>query len=312
MIISASYRSDIPAFWSDWFRARLTAGYCDVSNPYSRRFYRVDLRPCAVDGFVFWTRNVSPFRDALDDVAKLERPFVVQFTVTGYPRFLDPHTPGPVAAVGQIAELVNSYGRRVAVWRYDPIVLTSLTPPEWHVRNFARLADRLAGLTDECIVSFVHMYRKTRVRIEQAAREHNFTILEPDVGDRRALIRCLALSAADYGMALNVCSQPEFEVPSVGSARCIDTNRLSDLAGRDVCAPQKGNRAGCLCAESRDIGTYDSCVHGCVYCYAVSSHDRATRKVRAGRLVTPESPPRRSERPAQLSEVPSKPRPLQV
>jgi DNA repair photolyase len=47
-----------------------------------------------------------------------------------------------------------------------------------------------------------------------------------------------------------------------------------------LAARQKGNRPGCLCAESRDIGAYDSCPHGCAYCYAVRHRDRALTNYR--------------------------------
>ncbi|MGB3944952.1 MAG: DUF1848 family protein, partial [Methanothrix sp.] len=137
MIISASYRTDIPAFYGEWFERRLEAGYCSVANPYNRRkVRRVSLLPEDVDGFVFWTRNLGPFMGRLSRVADLGRPFVVQQTVTGYPRKLEPAALGAAEAVQLIRAVADAYGPRAAVWRYDPILFTSLTPPEFHVRNF--------------------------------------------------------------------------------------------------------------------------------------------------------------------------------
>lgn len=118
-----------------------------------------------------------------------------------------------------------------------------------------------------------------------AAGEHGFTWRdpdtgEPDTGEKAALCSELTAIAADAGMKLTVCSQPEFVGPGAASARCIDAARLSDVAGREIAAPQRGNRPGCLCHRSRDIGAYDTCPQGCVYCYAVSDPERAVANLR--------------------------------
>ncbi len=283
MIVSASYRTDIPAFHADWFGRCLAAGSCEVANPYGGAPYRVDLRPQRVDGFVFWTRNAAPFAGALERVSSLRVPFVVQFTATGYPRALDAHTIRPEDATAQMAELAARHGRRSVVWRYDPVVITSLTPADWHERNFSRLAAGLCGTVDECVVSFAHIYRKTRRRLDDAGRRNGFSWRDPETEEKRRLCARLAACAAEFGMQLTVCSQPGFTVSSALPARCIDATRLADVAGRDIPARQKGNRPGCLCAESRDIGAYDSCAHGCVYCYAVSDHGRAVRALKGSK-----------------------------
>ncbi len=281
MIVSASYRTDIPAFHADWFGARLSAGFCDVASPRGGRPFRVALTPDRVDGFVFWTRNAAPFGGVLERVAGLGIPFVVQYTVTGYPRALDAHTPGVAPAAAQIAALANRFGPRAVVWRYDPVVDSSLTPRGWHERNFAGIAARLAGSVDECTVSFMHVYRKTRRRLDAAARRSGFSWRDPEADEKRGLCARLAGLAAERGLRLSVCSQPEFAAAPAVAARCIDAARLGGLAGRDVSARRKGNRPGCLCAESRDVGAYDTCAHGCVYCYAVSGHGRAAENLRA-------------------------------
>jgi hypothetical protein len=89
VIISASYRSDIPAFHARWFEAALLAGKAEVPNPYSGTTTSIDLRPGAVDGYVFWTRNPRPFAPALDRVTAQAKPAIFQFTILGHPRKLD-------------------------------------------------------------------------------------------------------------------------------------------------------------------------------------------------------------------------------
>ena len=281
MIVSASYRTDIPAFYGAWFADRLAAGECHVRNPYGGAPYRVALDPAAVDGFVFWTRNPRPFLPVLDQVAARRQPFVMQTTITGYPRTVDRHVPPPARVIQTLAALAGRHGPDVVVWRYDPIVLTDRLTAAWHRRNFARLAARLAPLTDEVVVSFAHFYAKS-VRNMAAA---GIAWTDPPAAEKHALLADLAAIAEDHGLALTVCSQSDLAVPPVTAARCVDAGRLARVAGRPLVARTKGNRPGCLCAESRDIGVYDSCVHGCVYCYAVRDPARAAAR-RAGHVIT--------------------------
>ncbi len=282
MIVSASYRTDIPAFYGEWFVNRLRAGHARTVNPYGGPPGRVDLTPAAVDGFVFWTRNLGPFAAGLDAVDGLGIPFVVQFTATALPRPLERSVIGWEAAVEQMRAAARRWGPRAVVWRYDPIVPTDLTPPDWHRQTFARLAAALRGVVDEVTVSFMEPYRKTTRNLALAAARAGFTgsLLGDD--DKRALLGDLAASAADHGMALTLCTQPALAgVAGTSPARCVDAARLSDVAGRPIAARTKGNRPGCLCAESRDIGDYDTCPHGCVYCYAVRDRDAALGRYQA-------------------------------
>ncbi|WP_431861679.1 DUF1848 domain-containing protein [Azospirillum sp.] len=282
MIVSASYRTDIPAFYGRWFLNRLEAGFARVANPYGGPPGQVDLTPAAVDGFVFWTRNLAPFGAALDAVDARGTPFVAQVTVTAYPRALERSVIAWEDAVAQLRAVRDRWGPRAAVWRYDPIVLTTLTPPAWHREAFARLAAALRGVTDEVTVSFLQPYRKTTRNLDAAARAAGFAWQTPEPEEKRALLAALTGIAAENGMALTLCTQPDLtDVPGVAAARCVDAVRLSDVAGAPVAARQKGNRPGCLCAESRDIGAYDTCPHGCAYCYAVSNRTAARARFQA-------------------------------
>ncbi|WP_029010921.1 DUF1848 domain-containing protein [Azospirillum halopraeferens] len=282
MIVSASYRTDIPAFYGRWFLNRLAAGYACVANPYGGRPARVDLTPAAVDGFVFWTRNLAPFGESLDAVDRLGLPFVVQYSLTGLPRALERSVTAPDAAIAAMGAVRRHRGVRAVVWRYDPIVITTLTPPDWHRATFARLAAALKGITDEVVVSFLQPYRKTMRNLDAAARARGFAWRDPEADEKRALLADLAATAAEHGMVLTLCTQPDLTgVPGTAPARCVDARRLADVAGRPLEARTRGNRPGCLCAESRDIGAYDSCPHGCAYCYAVADRDRAAARHRA-------------------------------
>ena len=280
MIVSASYRTDIPAFYAAWFRERFRAGEAVVANPYGGLPARVPLRE-GCDGFVFWTRNAEPFRAALDEVAGAGLPFVVQYSLTGYPRPLETSVPPAARAVESMRRISGEHGAAALVWRYDPIVLSDLTPPEWHLARFETLAAGLEGATEEVVTSFVQPYAKTRRRLGAAARAGGFAWRDPEAVEKRDLLRRLAAIAAARGMALTVCAQPDLADTGFAAAACVDAARLSRVAGRRIAAAPKGNRPGCACAESRDIGAYDSCAHGCVYCYAVGSAQAARRRLRA-------------------------------
>lgn len=280
MIISASYKTDIPAFYADWFLARLRQGACRMTNPWGGQTYEVPLRPRDVDGFVLWTRNIGPLAGRLSRVAAVA-PFYVQYTVTGYPRALETSTVPAARAIEAIRGLRQAFGPRAVVWRYDPILFTDLTPAGWHRANFARLAQGLAGAVDEVAISFAHLYRKTRRNLDAAAADAGFAWYDPDAAAKRRLAAALAEIARDAGMAFRVCAQADY-VPAGGAlARCIDAARLGDIAGAAIAAPVKGNRPDCLCHASRDIGAYDTCPHGCRYCYAVNAPETAKRRFAA-------------------------------
>jgi hypothetical protein len=275
MIISASYKTDIPTFYGEWFMNRLRAGYCKMVNPYNRRVTRVSLLPAAVDGIVFWTKNIGPFLPHLAEVKERGFPFIIQHTINGYPRALEQAVVNAPKAVEHFRRVADTFGPRRCVWRYDTIINSSLTPRELHVETFSRLAQSLAGATDEVVVSFAHLYRKTLRNMEQAATEHHFTWSDPADDWKRALTAELASIAAVHRIRLTLCSQPQFIVPGCGEARCVDATRLADITGKPLNTCLKGNRKECGCYESRDIGEYDTCPHGCVYCYAVQNHDLA-------------------------------------
>ncbi|HEX3864597.1 MAG TPA: DUF1848 domain-containing protein [Stellaceae bacterium] len=279
MIISASYRTDIPAFYADWLMQRLRAGYCRVVNPYGGGVHDVSLRPEAVDGFVLWTRNLRPLLPHLDEIYRVA-PFVVQFTITGYPRGLESSVVMAAEAIEQLREIRRRFGPRAAVWRYDPVVVTSELDAAAHIHGFTELAEALAGSVDEVVLSVMHPYGKTRRNLDRAGARHGFTWRDPPAAEKRELLSHLAERARDSGIGPTLCSQPDLLMPSLGEARCIDASRLADVAQRPLVAPIRGNRPGCRCAASRDIGAYDTCPHGCAYCYAVTGRDRAVSNFR--------------------------------
>jgi hypothetical protein len=281
VIISASYKTDIPAFYGDWFIRRLRAGYCLVLNPFNNRTFRVSLARTDVDGIVFWTKNVAPFLGKLDEVSDRGYPFILQHTINGYPRAYETAVVDASKSVAALHMVAEKFGPRVPVWRYDTIVLSNLTPADFHVEKFARLAEHLAGATDEVVVSFVQTYKKTMRNLEVAGLQSGFDWYLPTLLEKKALLRQLADIAASHKLMLRVCSQPDLAQGVAPGARCVDADRLSSLIGQRLTAKLKGSRKECGCFESKDIGAYDTCPHGCVYCYAVQNRKLALSRYKS-------------------------------
>jgi len=300
MIISASYKTDIPGFYGEWFMNRLQAGYCKMVNPYGGQIYSIDLRPQQVDGFVFWTKNIGPFLKYLPTIHEQDYPFLVQHTITGYPRELESRVLNAAYTVEHLRQVAERYGPEVAIWRYDPIVFSSLTPLDWHRCNFETLAKALAGVTDEVVISFAQIYKKTKRNMDWAAQAFAFQWHEHEAlcqEKGRELAIEFAQIARAYGMQLKVCSQRTFLVPGlIEEARCIDAYRLERICGGSISdkVKLKGNREECGCFASRDIGAYDTCPHGCVYCYAVQQRDVALNRYKVhdptGEFLFPPQP----------------------
>jgi hypothetical protein len=287
MIISASYKTDIPTFYGDWFMNRLDAGYCKMINPYNQQVYKIDLIPESVDGFVFWTKNIGPFLKHLPEVQKRGYPFIVQHTINGYPRQFEFKVINYSHTIEHMKKLSSEYGPNVAIWRYDPIIISSLTSSEWHILNFERLAIALDGTTDEVVVSIAQIYKKTKRNMDWAAKRFGFNWEEHEAIQAENvinLITVLAEIAKCHHMQMKICSQKAYLIPGViEEARCVDADRLERISGKPIMdkSKQRGNRKECGCFASKDIGEYDTCPHGCVYCYAVQNRDLALQLYKA-------------------------------
>lgn len=279
MIISASYKTDIPTFYGEWFMNRLHAGYCKVINPWNRKqISRVSLKRQDVDGIIFWTKNIAPFRSYLQEVYDLGYRFIVQHTINNYPRALEYSVVDADRSIQHLREVSENFGPRTCVWRYDTIVISSLTPAEFHRENFSYLCSNLQGVTDEVVVSFAHLYHKTLRNMNWAGKEFGFVWHDPESDEKRNLLLDLVPIANAHGMQVTVCSQPDLIVTGTNEARCIDAARLEEVSGRAIHVERRGARKECGCFASKDIGDYDTCPHGCVYCYAVQNRNLAQRR----------------------------------
>lgn len=283
MIISASRRTDIPTYYSEWFFNRLREGDVLVRNPMNaRQISRISLSPEAVDGIVFWTKNPVPMMSRLGEL----KPYLYyfQFTLTAYGRDVEPNLPGKNGVlIPAFQELSRMAGRERVVWRYDPIFLSDRYTVEYHCRYFRVLAAKLGEYTEKCTVSFLDFYRST------ARNMRSLHIREMTAAQQREMMERFSEIAGEYGLYIDTCSEAiSLEDLGISHASCVDRERLERIGGyRLKVGRDRNQRKECGCAASVDIGAYDTCGNGCLYCYATDSPPRAAERVRAHR---PDSP----------------------
>lgn len=256
MILSASVNADVPARYGSWFRRRLEAGFLRVAGADLWKQRRIELDASNVDGFVFWTRDVTPFLPLLRELRTRGIAFVVQYALTA-----DAAPRVGQAAIAAIRELARNYGPRAVVWRYDPVVLDAGRSVSTHGVAFTAFARALSGAVDEVVIAFDRNARRAHRRHGNPAATE-ISIPAPEVGSgksgdsRRELVRGLAMAAAGHGMRLTICANADALTPGASPARCIDVRRLAHLAGRSLEAPTAGFMRDCLCAQAIDIGDY--------------------------------------------------------
>ncbi len=276
-IISASRRTDVPAYYADWFMQQVERGYVTYPNPMSFKPVRLSLRPEDVLFIVFWTRNPHPLEKHFNRLEELyQRAYYFHFTINGMPKTLETNNPPVEFAIATFLRLAERYPGQV-FWRYDPIVLSDLTPPSYHLEKFGQLAERLRGATKRCYFSFVNWYLKVQRNFAKATAEHRVNFRDADLTERLNIVRQLVPIAAANGMTLYSCCQEVLcTVEGVAKSRCVDIETIREIApARYRRLREAPTREDCGCYESRDIGYYDSCPHGCIYCYANLNREKA-------------------------------------
>ena len=283
MLISASRRTDIPAFYSDWFFNRLQAGFVYVRNPMNpRQVSKVSLTPDVVDGVVFWTKNPSPMLPKLSSLR--EYTYYFQFTLTPYGTDVEANLPSKNdILIPTFQRLSDAIGPRRVVWRYDPILYNPRYTAAYHIEYFEKLARRLQGYTDTCIVSFLDFYRSTVSNIK------DLHITDPTEDEKLALLTSLSAIAKSYGLTMQACAeQMDFSDCNVLPARCVDAALLSELFGVPLFSHKDPNqRPECGCSKSIDIGMYNTCGNGCRYCYANHSNAAVLEHMRGHDPASP-------------------------
>jgi len=234
VIISASRRTDVPRFHAAWFLERVREGYCVYPQPFDpRRQVRVSLRPEDVDVIVFWSKDPAPLLPALPELAARGYRFYFHFTVNGYPPFLEPGVRPLPEILDTFARLADAVSPERVIWRYDPIVLSDATGPDYHRRQFERIASRLAAHTRRVVVSLFHDYRRAGASLRRAARQAGvgLDLSEPGTPVVDALLADLAAIARSVGLDVSSCAEPRDLSPlGIRPGKCIDDDLIREAS----------------------------------------------------------------------------------
>lgn len=267
MILNTGSRTDIPAFYSDWFYNRIKAGYVLSRNPYyPAQITKYLLDPEVVDVLVFCTKNPLPMLKRISLLSAFDLFWFV--TITPYGKEIEPYVPPKEQVITYFQQLSALVGRNRTSWRYDPIFITDKYSVDYHIEQFGQMAEALSGYTDQCVVSFIDLYEKTK---------RNFRgIRSVTRKEQVKLIDVFSEIAKKNGLQVHLCCEnAELVRENVDADGCMSKEVLEKALGCKLNVPQKKMaRKECSCLLGADIGAYNTCGHGCLYCYA--NYDRET------------------------------------
>ncbi|MBD5128744.1 MAG: DUF1848 domain-containing protein [Ruminococcaceae bacterium] len=263
MILSVSRRTDIPAFYSEWFFRRIEEGFVCVRNPMNaRQVSRISLSRDVVDCIVFWTKNAEPI---LDKLAKLSGyDYYFQFTINDYDKETEPRIPELSRRLDTFVRLSEKLGRERVIWRYDPIIFYGKYTPEYHLKSFEKIASALGGYTEKCVFSFVDVYPSKNV-----GKLNALGFRQPSPEELDGFAGALSEIAKSRGFALATCAEAiDLAKHGIEHNSCIDKALIERITGAALGVGGDDQREHCRCVKCDDIGSYDTCPHGCIYCYA--------------------------------------------
>lgn len=274
-IISASRRTDIPSFYGEWFFEQVKQGFAKVRNPFSGKYSEISLEPQDMGAIVFWSKNYLPFLPILDKIDSIyEKRFVFHFTITGFSaevqKILEPFVPHSSISIKTAKILAKRYGTEKVLWRFDPIIFSNLSPFEERLKTFSKLADSLEDFTRRCYISFIDLYGKVKRKLDNITNSGKMNFIKPAVNEQVEFAKSVKEIALEHGIQVFTCCEDTIgRMADIPKGHCIDAVLLSKLFPEiqftDTIHP---TRKECGCYESKDIGTYNTCRHGCVYCYA--------------------------------------------
>lgn len=261
MIINTGMRTDIPAFYSDWFINRIEAGMVLVRNPYKKNeLIRYKLDPSVVDVISFCTKNPSPMLSKIDKLSEYRTYWHV--TITPYENDIEKNVPDKKSVLSSFKKLSEKIGRDAVTWRYDPIFINYNYSLDFHIESFNKFAKELSGYTNTVVISFVDLYPKT---IRNCPEIREVSPLE-----KRIIAKTFVEIANKYKMRIKTCAEGnEFSSFGIDTSGCMTKEAIEKALSISLDIPkQQYKREGCRCLLSADIGEYNTCMHLCSYCYA--------------------------------------------
>jgi len=261
MIIQTGQRTDIPAFYSEWFYNRIKEGFVLVRNPYNPlQVTKYLLNPQLVDLICFCSKNPEPM---LKDIRLLKDFGMFWYvTITAYEKDMEPNVPKKEKVIENFIALSEIVGKNSMGWRYDPIIINDKYTVAYHLKEFEKMASEMSGYTDICVISFVDLYSKVRINAPEIAHVGR--------NDKLLLGKEMVSIAKDFGISVRPCGEGDFLSEFGADCRgCMTKDIYEKALGKSLNMPKfKPQRKECACYLSADIGAYNSCMHLCHYCYA--------------------------------------------
>jgi len=272
-IISVSRRTDIPAFYTDWFINRLKSGFVYVKHPFTKEWLYVSLKPEDVGVIVFWSKNFSPLLKQIEKIENKVSNLFFHFTITGN-KILEPNVPDYKETIKDFIFISKRYSPKHIVWRFDPICITNELSFDYYQEKFIKCIEKLHGYTKTCYISFVNLYKKVLINFRKYTNQIPIEISQIE---KRRFAYKLAEIAEKYNIKLYACCNDYLLSDKVKKASCINAYYLSNLFHISLEAKPAATRKECACTKSIDIGAYNTCIHGCVYCYANLNKEKAKK-----------------------------------
>lgn len=270
MIINTGMRTDIPAFYSEWFINRIKEGFVYTRNPYyPNQVTKYSLSTDVVDVLAFCTKNPAPMLKHIDLLKAYGQYWFV--TITPYGTEVEPNVPPKEKVMEDFRRLSRIVGADSMGWRYDPIMVTDTYTLERHIADFEKMAENLAGYTKTCVISFIDLYKKVQRNFPEAR--------EVSKAERITLGKEFIRIAEKYDMVLKPCAEgTELSEYGADCSGCMTLSAFENAIHSKLDAPKtKSQRPECACLLGKDIGQYDTCAHLCKYCYANSDADAVKR-----------------------------------
>ena len=262
MIINTGQRTDIPAFYSKWFINRIREGFVLVRNPYYPTIVtKFILDPKVVDVIGFCTKNPRPMFPYLDEIKNFGQFWYI--SISGFDKDLEPNVPPIDQVIEDFKYLSNKVGKNAIGWRYTPIIVNEKYTKEHHIKMFEYIASKLEGYTSLVAFGFVDLYPKLM--------KNHPDILDTDDVTKIEITKSFIETAKKNNMDLRLCSKEkwlkEYGVDIEGCMKVSDYEN-SIQTKLDIKQKMEARKSYCACYLSNDIGSYNSCLHLCKYCYA--------------------------------------------
>lgn len=281
MIINTGSRTDTVQYYSEWLLKRFQEGFVYSRNPlFPNKVTRYELNPDVVDCVVFCSKNYEPILERLPEITNKFNTYFY-YTITAYGKDIEPNVPDIGDSIETLIKLSKLVGAKRIAWRYDPILLTEKYTKKRHYETFDYMAQKLSPYIDRCIFSFVEMYKKLKTNMPE--------IIVLTENDKDEIAKNIGLIAQKHNILLQTCATLEnYDKYNILQSGCMTAEILgkaNDITFRKI--NHSGNRKGCRCMESRNIGDYDTCPNGCKYCYANQNPEIAKKNFEKHNIESP-------------------------